>query len=154
DTQTFTSVFSYPMGGLRGTPTVLRRWGDQGLALRTDDGTLYVLDDIQTPPACDLALTKTDDRDPVTINDDIYYRIRVRNQGQTPAEQVIVRDPIPPLTTFQYASHPYGFCYDSLGTMVCTSYYTVAAGDSFEIFVDLRAQATGTVTNTATVSTT
>jgi uncharacterized repeat protein (TIGR01451 family) len=154
NTTTFTPVLDYALPGATGTPTVLHRWGASGLVMRTDNGSLLLIDDIQSPPTCDILLYKTDDFDPVSVNDDIYYRIRVQNRGTAPAENVTVRDPVPALTSFVYASHPRGFCYDSSGTIVCTSYSSVAAGDSFEIFVNLRALAAGTVLNTATATTT
>ena len=137
DTATFTPVLAYALPGVSGTPTVLRQVGvPRDWRSGSTTVPLLLIDDIQSPPTCDMLLYKTDDYDPVSVNDNIYYRIRVQNRGNAPAENVTVRDPVPALTSFVYASHPRGFCYDSLGTIVCNTYSSVAAGDSFEIFVN------------------
>ena len=149
DALTFTSILNYDVAAL-GIPTVLRRWGTDGLAMRMDTGALYLLDDVLDPPTCDLVLTITDDRDPVAVGDQFLYRLKVVNRGETVANNVFVRNPIPALTSYAYSFSTRGGCYDSLGTVVCNT-FAIPPRDSVEITLALNALAEGQVVNRASV---
>lgn len=72
-------------------------------------------------PVADLAITKTDSPDPVSVGSNITYTIQVTNNGPSPATGVTVSDPIPAGLTFVSATGPAGVtCMQAGGTITCT----------------------------------
>ncbi len=102
-------------------------------------------------PAADLAIRKIDNPDPVRVGDSLVYTLLVNNNGPFANDTVNVSDTIPTgvnvisITPSQgtVATTPTGFTA-SLGN--------IAAGGSASITVVVQPTATGTILNTATVS--
>ena len=60
-----------------------------------------------------LNITKTDSPDPVFVNNNLIYTIRVTNEGSSLLTDVVIRDPVPPGTSFVSSSGG-----DSGGTLI------------------------------------
>jgi uncharacterized repeat protein (TIGR01451 family) len=100
----------------------------------------------------DLALSKTDSPDPVTVLQPLGYTIVVSSLGPSTATSVMVVDPLPAGTVFQNASGEGWTCNHSAGTVTCTR-PTLPVGAAPNIVITVTAPATpGTISNTATVS--
>ncbi len=98
----------------------------------------------------DLMLTKIDAGDPVFAGDEIVYTLTVVNNGPDTAENVIVRDPLPPEVTFVSAlseqgtsSHANGIVTAQLGNMV--------NGGRVEVTLTVLSNSIGQLTNNAEV---
>ncbi|WP_328589058.1 DUF7507 domain-containing protein, partial [Cereibacter sphaeroides] len=112
-----------------------------------------------TFPRFDLLIAKTDTVDPVTVGDETVYRILVTNNGPSAAENVIVTDTLPATRlSFVQASAPAdGSCgttpaAGAIGGQVICSVPYLASGESRTFEVTMRAEAKGSVTNTASVT--
>jgi uncharacterized repeat protein (TIGR01451 family) len=101
---------------------------------------------IHTPPT-DLALTKAADVTSTTVGGKITYTIKATNGGHNPAPNTVVTDPLPSNVGFVSAT---GSCEGS-ATVTC-SLGTLEEGASATITVVVKANAAGTATNTASVS--
>lgn len=143
-------------------------------ALRDDDGEVDTDDnslDFSTgtphprnsPPAADeadLAVTKSDGADPVTAGQNLTYTITVANAGPGEAQSVTLTDTLPTGATFVSATAPAGWMLatpdvGSGGTVTATASTLAAdvtAGAVVTIVVNVGAGVTGTLTNTAAVS--
>ena len=102
----------------------------------------------------DLALTKADRSDPVPLGQNITYDLAVVNNGDGPASGVTLSDPLPGTTTFVSASSSQGSGCSSDGTKVTCALGTLGPGASATATIVLSPTAQGTVTNTASVSST
>ncbi len=99
----------------------------------------------------DLAIFKEDSRDPVMINNDFSYALKVMNTGPDPAEGVVVTDTLPAEgVTFVSATPGRGSCQGT-STVTC-NIGTLAIGESVEIEITVRATQLGMLTSTASVS--
>jgi uncharacterized repeat protein (TIGR01451 family) len=109
----------------------------------TDDDTLLI-------PEADLEISKIDDVDPVGSGDYLTYTVTVLNNGPSDAENVIVTDTLPVEATFVASS---GCAEDPDGYPDCTL-GTLAAGASaqYTITTDIALNTSGTITNSASVS--
>jgi uncharacterized repeat protein (TIGR01451 family) len=98
----------------------------------------------------DLALTKTDDADPIESGDTFTYSLLVTNNGPQEAKDVVVEDSLPAGPTLLSTS---GCAEDPIGVPTCTL-GTIAAGASsgYTISVSTAPDAVATVRNQATVS--
>ena len=67
----------------------------------------------------DLAVTKTDDPDPVTEGGNITYTVTVTNNGPGAATNVTLTDTYDALTAFVSATATQGTCADDTGTVTC-----------------------------------
>ena len=95
----------------------------------------------------DLAVTKTDNPDPVFAGDPLVWIITVTNNGPSDATGVVLDDTLPPEVTVVAISAPCAAGFP------CTI-GNLAAGASIDVTIDVLvdADATGTITNTATVT--
>lgn len=132
-----------------------------------------VRDEVQTiiNAGRDLTISKSDLPDPVCARSfpvvppstadckgGLSYTFLVGNSGVQPANQVVIRDPLPPGTTFDDAATDAAnaaigpdVCDETGGIVTCTL-ATLAGGDSKSITIWLVAPATlGVITNTVTV---
>jgi uncharacterized repeat protein (TIGR01451 family) len=104
---------------------------------------------IKTPPG-DLALTKSADVSSTTVAGNITYTITASDNGPNEAPNTVVSDPLPSNVGFVSASASQGSCAGS-STVTCTL-GTLEKGASATITLVVRANAAGTATNTASVS--
>ncbi|GAA4888348.1 hypothetical protein GCM10023237_02020 [Streptomyces coeruleoprunus] len=108
-------------------------------------------------PSADLSIALSASPEPVAPGETLTYTVTVRNDGPSNAENVVLRDTLPAEGRFVSATPSRGSCTVppvgstdtvrcSLGTLANTSQATT------QIVVTVRAPAGGTVTNTATVT--
>jgi uncharacterized repeat protein (TIGR01451 family) len=111
------------------------------------NGGIFVHDD---RPAADLAVTKSDSPDPVSRGGTLAYNVVVTNQGLNPAVAVLLTDPLPANVRFVSVT-PSANCTQANGTVAC-SLGDIANGGSETVTITVTPKRTGTVTNTAQVS--
>ena len=101
-------------------------------------------------PASDLAITKTDSPDPVTVGDQITYNLAVTNNGPSPATGVAATDTLPAGVTFEPAADD-SRCSFAAGEVTC-EFGSLVNGGSADADIVVSADRAGTITNIATVS--
>ncbi len=99
--------------------------------------------------SADVGIVKTDSPDPVGVGQLITYRLTVTNNGPSVATNVTINDPLPATVGLVSANPSIGSCSGTT-TISCTL-GTLAVGNSQFVDVIVQANATGLVTNTATV---
>jgi uncharacterized repeat protein (TIGR01451 family) len=114
---------------------------------------VYLLD---TRPAADLALTKTDSPDPVVVRTSLTYTITTRNQGPGPADGVTLTDQLPADAVFVSATATQGSCTrggggNRDGELTCALGTINSSGTATVTIVVSPSRAGVTLTNTATV---
>lgn len=102
-------------------------------------------------PAADLAVAKTDSPDPVSKGGTLTYSIVVTNQGPGSAAAVQLTDQLPTSVRFVSVTSTAGSCSEADGTVTCSLGDIPNAG-SVTVTITVTARRTGTVTNTAQVS--
>ena len=108
------------------------------------------------PGPTDLALTKTDSPDPIVQGETLTYTIKVENLGvggTADATDVTVTDTLPSQVDYKSASSPDGTCQRSGATVIC-ELGTVNAGATATATIAVKAARSGTISNTASVTTT
>jgi uncharacterized repeat protein (TIGR01451 family) len=103
------------------------------------------------PPETDLAITKTDSVDPVTVGDPVTYTVTVTNNGPDDATGVTAIDTLPGKVTYVSATPSQGTCSQAGGVITCTL-GAIANGDNATITITGSANSAGTATNNASVS--
>jgi uncharacterized repeat protein (TIGR01451 family) len=102
----------------------------------------------------DLAVTKSDSPDPVTVGATLTYTIRVSNLGPQGATGIVVRDDLPSQLDFVSATTTSGKC-DRKGRNVTCAIGDLAAdatqANAVSVTIQVRPRKAGTITNTATV---
>jgi uncharacterized repeat protein (TIGR01451 family) len=105
----------------------------------------------------DVAVAKSGSPDAVPPTGEITYTIDVTNNGPSDASNVSMSDTLPPDTSFKSLDQDSGpvFSCTTGGVVTCTA-ATLAAGAkaTFTLVVTVGANANGTITNAANVSTT
>ncbi len=99
----------------------------------------------------ELAITKTDSPDPVGVGANIIYTITVTNNGPNAATGVTVTDTLPATVTLVSAAPSQGSPCSGTSTITC-SLGSLANGASATVTIEVQTGATGTISNTATVS--
>ncbi len=99
----------------------------------------------------DLSIEKTASPDPAVPGDDLTYEIAVANGGPSDAQNVVVSDTLPSGFTLTSVSSSQGGC-----TAMPCALGTIPAGSSAMVTLvgEVSSDATGTLTNTATVTAT
>src|SRR6266852_4573162 len=112
--------------------------------------------------AADLSVTKTDTPDPVNAGANITYTLTLTNNGPSPAQSVSLTDSTPANTTFVSVMQTSGPgssitspAVGGTGT-ITANIVTLAAGATatYTLVVNVNAAATGTISNTASVTST
>ena len=98
-----------------------------------------------------LSLTKTDTPDPVLAGGELTYNLTVANSGPRAATGVLLTDTLPASVTFLSATPSQGTCSQT-GVTVSCSMGTVANGANATVQIKVRPNATGSITNNATVA--
>jgi uncharacterized repeat protein (TIGR01451 family) len=99
-----------------------------------------------------LSITQTDTPDPVNVASNMSYTLNVASAGPDDATGVTVVDTLPAGVTFQSASATQGTCSESAGIVTCLL-GDLASGTNATVNIVVAAPfVTGTITNTATVS--
>jgi uncharacterized repeat protein (TIGR01451 family) len=98
-----------------------------------------------------LSLTKTDAPDPVLVGQQVTYTLTVGNGGPRAATGVQVTDTLPAGMAFDSTVPSQGTCSQASGTVTC-QLGTIGNGNGALVTIKGRPQSTGTVSNTATVS--
>jgi len=119
-------------------------------------GNSYISDqqftfEVVLPPTADLSISKIDSPDPVALGTNLTYTITVTNSGPTAAPGVTVTDTLPGGVTFVSASATQGTCGQSGGTVTC-NLGSINNGAIAGVVIVVKPTATGTITNTASVS--
>ncbi|MGZ4392163.1 MAG: hypothetical protein ACXVRK_08610, partial [Gaiellaceae bacterium] len=116
-------------------------------------------DDIAAPPPppppagvpeIDLAITKADSPDPVSVGSLLTYTLTVTNKKGDTANNVVVTDSLPSAVTFVSVSSTKGTC-SGTNPVVC-NVGTVAFNELVSIMIVVRPTNPGTVVNTAVVT--
>ena len=116
-------------------------------------------DDIAAPPPppppggapeIDLAITKADSPDPVSVGALLTYTLTVTNKKGDTANNVVVTDSLPSAVTFVSVSSTKGSC-SGTNPITC-NIGTVAFNELVSIMIVVRPSNPGTITNTAVVT--
>jgi uncharacterized repeat protein (TIGR01451 family) len=99
----------------------------------------------------DLAVTKTDSPDPVSVGSQLTYDVDVKNNGAATAGGVTLADNLPDSVALDSATPTQGSCSPS-GQAVACQLGTLAPGDSANVQIKVTPQAGGTITNVASVT--
>jgi uncharacterized repeat protein (TIGR01451 family) len=99
--------------------------------------------------SADVAITKTDDPDPVLVGQTLTYTLVASNNGPSAASNVVVTDDMPGGVSFVSATTTQGTCTGS--TTVTCSVGSLASGGSATVTIRVTPLAAGTLTNTARV---
>jgi uncharacterized repeat protein (TIGR01451 family) len=102
------------------------------------------------PPSADLAISKTDSADPVTVGSALTYTITVTNNGPSTATGVTMSDALPGTLTFVSVASSQGSC-TTRGTIKCNLGILVS-DDSATVTIVVTPTQPGGINNTATVS--
>jgi uncharacterized repeat protein (TIGR01451 family) len=126
------------------------------LALAAFAAALLVASPARTAPGdiADLALTKVDSPDPVTVDTTLTYTIGVANLGPQGATDVAVTDRLPSHSRFVSASASSGSCERNGRQLTCRIGNLAAApglGDTATVTVLVQPTRVGTIENTASV---
>lgn len=104
-------------------------------------------------PVVDLALTSTDDLDPVYTGELLTYTLTATNSGPSAATNVIVTDTLPAGVTFESGSASQG-SVDALSGIVTADLGPLAAGETATITIVVRVNgdADPTISNAASIT--
>jgi uncharacterized repeat protein (TIGR01451 family) len=102
----------------------------------------------------DLSITKSDSPDPVNEGAQLTYTIVITNAGPDPATDVVVTDDLPPSDFDLGSTTPSQGSCDVQGSQNITcNLGTIASGATANVSIVVTAKKPGTVSNTASVST-
>lgn len=125
------------------------------LALAVFATALFIASPAQTAPGdvADLALSKTDSPDPVTVDTQLTYTVVVSNLGPQGATDVTVTDRLPAQVHFVSAGASSGNCERSGRRVTCRvgNLSAPGPGDSATITLQVIPTNVGTIVNTASV---
>src|SRR5262249_43930673 len=122
------------------------RDGDEVNGPRCDKGAF----ELQDPYRTDLVLTLTDSPDPVVVSQLLTYTATVTNNGQAPANSVVLTDVLPAGVTFGSATSTQGAC-SGTSTVAC-NIGTLASGQSATVTIVVTPTQVGSLADSASVS--
>jgi uncharacterized repeat protein (TIGR01451 family) len=151
------SVVSPPTGGMS-LPLFAASAGTIVTATATDsiNNTSEFSACVTVPAAvvlADMSLDMTESADPVTLGTPFTWTVTAYNAGPAPATNVVVTNTLPADVTLNSATPDQGSCSRVNLTVTC-NLGAVAVDDSVDIVLNVTASATGTLHNTAFVTTT
>jgi uncharacterized repeat protein (TIGR01451 family) len=118
-----------------------------------DDNALILTVVAAATPEADLAVTKTDDADPVQVGALVTYTITVTNNGPDTAANVTLNDTFSgAAVTIDFISPSQGSCTDPVGGAFTCNLGNIANGASATVTVEVDADAAGTITNTVSAT--
>jgi uncharacterized repeat protein (TIGR01451 family) len=140
-------VQPFAVGGATNTIAVSSLAADPNLA----DNTVVSVTTV-APPSADLALSVSDDPDPVAIGSTLVYTLTVTNLGPATATNVKLTNTLPASAAFVSAT-PSGYIFSG-NSVVLTNLGNIGSGGQAVASVTVRPTASGEITDTATVSST
>ncbi len=102
----------------------------------------------------DMTISKSELVDPVRIDDNITYRLDIRNRGLETARGVTVTDELPAGVVYVSANATDGGSCSGGGTVVCSGFNSFFPGESGRVTIVVKTTATGSPRNVGRVSTT
>ena len=99
----------------------------------------------------DLSMTKADTADPVTVGDTFGYVLTVKNEGANDAGDVITTDTLPSQVSYVSSTPSAGTCQKSSSKITC-DLGQVNASASASVTITVKASKNGTVSNTASLT--
>ncbi|MBY4897841.1 SdrD B-like domain-containing protein [Cupriavidus sp. AU9028] len=123
----------------------------------TTNNSAFVLANVSNP-AIDLLVNKSDSVDPVAIGDEVVYSVVVTNNGPSHAENVQVKDTLPPTRLrFLGMTAPSGAtcttpAINSIGGDIDCSLGMMPAGTSQTLLVRMQGESKGTATNSVALN--
>ncbi|MCB0210499.1 MAG: DUF11 domain-containing protein [Anaerolineae bacterium] len=99
-------------------------------------------------PGANLAITKSDAIDPVTVGDVVTYTVTVSNSGPDQADNVVMTDTLPADVNFASAT---AGCTESTGVVTC-ALGSIASSDNAAVTITVTTTVEGVIINNASVS--
>ena len=140
-------------GTLTNTASVSSSAPEADTDVSNDQDTVTTTVEPAPVSGADLSLTKADSPDPVVVGSSLTYTVVVTNAGPAAASSVVVNDPLPENVKFKSVTTTQGKCgLISPSRTVKCSFGEVASGATDTAEIVVAPSASGTLTNTATVS--
>jgi uncharacterized repeat protein (TIGR01451 family) len=147
------ATFTYSDSGGAGTDEIQASYLDRTETLRQSNVvTKTWVSAVKEIPPADIGVTKADAPDPVAVGQNITYTIVVKNFGPGAAPDSAMSDTLPAGVTFLTFTTTKASCAWN-GTAVKCAFGTLQVGDSVTVTIVVRADTAGTITNSASVST-
>jgi large repetitive protein len=143
------AVSGYATSKSAGCSGTLVHYGDTATCTVTNDD-IAAPPPPTGPPLIDLAITKTDAPDPVSVGGLLTYTLTVTNKKGDTANNVIVTDSLPSEVTLVSVAATKGSCSGSIA--ITCNLGTVAYNELVTIAIVVRPTTAGTITNTAVVA--
>lgn len=102
-------------------------------------------------PSANLSVVKSDNPDPVIVNQLLTYTVTVTNLGPDDASNVVVTDTLPAGATFGSAVPDQGSCGEAAGVVTC-NLGSITSGSSVNITITVTPTTVGTAVNTVDVT--
>ncbi len=119
------------------------------VAVVNDDGVFLLLNSCLI--LADLAITQTDNPDPIGAGLNLTYTLSVTNSGPVTTPDVSITDPLPAGLVFVSATPSQGSCTNIGGTVNC-SFGLMTNGAQASVTITATTTIATTITNTATVT--
>lgn len=103
------------------------------------------------PASANLSVVKTDNPDPVIVNQQLTYTVTVTNLGPDAATNVVVTDTLPAGATFGSATPDQGSCGEAAGVVTC-NLGGITSGSSVNITIIVTPTNVGTAVNMVSVT--
>jgi uncharacterized repeat protein (TIGR01451 family) len=143
------SAFSFGRNAVPDNPTVTSD------VLYTEADSTRSFDFSLIPQQADLVVVKTDSPDPVHVGQDLTYTVRVTNDGPLVASGVTLTDTLPKNAGFGSATTSQGSCsLKPAKRQVVCNLGSVAAGATVTVTIQVKPTQKGTISNTASVTST
>jgi uncharacterized repeat protein (TIGR01451 family) len=142
------AVAGYAQSKSAGCSGTLVHFGDTATCTVTNDD-IAAPPPPSGPPLINLAITKVDTPDPVTVGALLTYTLTVTNKKGDTANNVVVSDSLPSEVTLVSVASTKGTCSGS--TAITCNIGTVAFNELVTITIVVRPNSPGTITNTTVV---